>query len=62
MKISCEIAELTPGLNYTILRFESSSLVPKKNFVESMNWTKSWQFIATSETQIMSDFDTIRSD
>ena len=62
MNISCEIVELSPGLKYTILRFESSSLVPKKKFVESMNWTKSWQFTATSDTEIIADFDIIRSD
>ena len=62
MNISCEIVELKPGLNYTILRFEKSSLVPKKNFVESLNWTKSWQFTANSNSVIMKDFDLISSD
>ncbi len=40
--ISCDIVGLTEGLKYTVLRFESPSLVPSENFVESMAWTKSW--------------------
>ncbi len=62
MNISGQIVGLIPGSNYTILRFESAFLVPVSNFVESMDWTKSWQFTATSNVYDVLDFDTIRSD
>ncbi len=42
MDIKACIAGLTEGLNYVILKFEDPSLVPVKDFVESMRWTKSW--------------------
>ncbi len=42
MNIGALIVDLTPGLNYVILKFEDSSLVPNKDFVECMRWTKSW--------------------
>ena len=60
--IGCDIAGLTEGLRYTILRFESPSLVPSENFVESMAWTKSWQFTASSDSEQMNNFDVLRSD
>lgn len=60
--ISCDIAGLSEGQKYTILRFESPSLVPSENFVESMGWTKSWQFTASSDSEKMENFDVLRSD
>jgi hypothetical protein len=60
--ITCDIVGLTEGVRYTILRFESPSLVPSENFVESYAWTKSWQFTATSDTEHMCDFDVLHSD
>ncbi len=62
MDIGACIAGLTEGLNYVILKFEDLSLVPDKDFVESMGWTKSWQFVAESSTWEMMNFDRIRSD
>ncbi len=61
MNISGQIVGLTPGSNYTILRFESPSQVPTSKFVESMKWTKSWQFTATSNIYDAVDFDTFMS-
>lgn len=61
MTLSAVLADLTPGLKYTILKFESASMVPTSNFVESSKWTKSWQFVASGETHKMNDFDTIYS-
>jgi len=49
--IGCVIVGLTKGLKYTVLRFESPTLVPSENFVESKAWTKSWQFTASSDTE-----------
>ena len=60
--ICCDIVGLTEGLKYTVLRFESPSLVPSENFVESMAWTKSWQFTASSDSEQMNNFDVLRSD
>ena len=42
MKMTSQIVDLTPGRNYTILKFEKSSAVPKNNFLASNKWTKSW--------------------
>ena len=62
MTVSVDIAGLTAGVMYTILRFESPLLVPSENFVESLAWTKSWQITAQSDTEHIDDFDTFRSD
>lgn len=42
IKVGAQIVDLTPGQNYAILKFEDSSLVPNKDFIDSMGWTKSW--------------------
>jgi hypothetical protein len=62
MNISGQIVGLTSGNSYAVLRFESPSTLPTSKFVESMDWTKSWQFNATSSTYDMKNFDIIRSD
>lgn len=62
MIISGEIVGLTSGSSYAVLRFEKPTTLPTSKFVESMAWTKSWQFNATSSTYDMKNFDTIRSD
>ena len=62
MMISGQIVGLTSGTSYAVLRFEQPTSLPTSKFVESMDWTKSWQFNATSSTHDLKNFDTIISD
>ena len=62
IELGCDIIGLTPGQQYAIVRFDTPSSVPSSNFVGSMAWTKSWQFVAEGSTHQMPDFDVIKTD
>ena len=60
--ISSQILGLEVGKKYAVLRFEQPCIVPSQNFTDSMNWTKSWQFVPNDTTHNMENFDTFGSD
>jgi len=59
--VSATIYGLTVGTSYTVVRFDSPSTVPTKNFL-SGSYTNKWTFTATASTYVLKNFDSFMSD